>query len=77
MLSKLKIVQYIMDDLVYLAITTDIKMIMGNTNLSIYRIPLRPNTDVLNENTEKKKVNETGIYDTRLKANLKPCLSKF
>lgn len=76
MLWKPKTVQYIMDDLVYLAITTDIKMIMGNTNLSIYRIPLGPNTDVLNENTEKK-VNETGIYDTRLKADLKPCLSKF
>jgi len=44
-----------MDDLIYLAIITDIKMIMGNTNLSTYRIPLRPNIDLLNENIEEKK----------------------
>lgn len=43
-----------MDDLIYLAIIIDIKITMGNTNLSIYRIPLRPNIDVLNENIEKK-----------------------
>lgn len=40
-------------------------MIMVNTNCSIYRILLKPNIDVLHENTEKK-IKETGIYDTRL-----------
>ena len=41
-------------------------MIIVNTNCSIYRILLRPDIDVLNENTEKTKNKETGIYGTTL-----------